>query len=502
MSLSRRALLKSVSMVTMGAAINPRAHAGIVTSHNPRGPHEAIRVEIAAAVDSGRATGVSVALTHRGRIIWEEGFGWANRDRHIKATQHTPFCLASITKPFTATALMTLVASNQLALDSPANRYFSGDGLRSLVGDAEGATIRLLGGHCAGLPRMFEMFPADHSRSIQIAALLKDHGTLVYAPNSIYEYSNIGYAVLGEIASRVCGMSFGALLRKRVLTPLGLRDSFFDTEMGKLSKGAERYDELQRPIPYYVTATPASGELYASAHDLARYAMFNLKTPLPDQVNILSNDLIDEHHKPILKGPRGAATAFGWFTGITRSGMQVVFKDGGQPGVSTILYILPSKGVSCAVLTNRTDNGEWAQALADKMIATIVPEWTSPDFSVGTDRTRLVEPAEFAGQWQGVLVREGIELPASLSICSNETATVSLSGHPLAVIANLQREGSALVGKATGTIQSPNFGNDAETSVYLKLVPNSHGLAGRVLMVSERPGMLNSSPYAMSLSKL
>jgi len=66
-------------------------------------------------------------------------------------------------------------------------------------------------------------------------------------------------------------------MTQRVLTPLGLDDSFFGTSVARLSTGAVRYDYSGNPIPYYATATPASGELYACAHDLARFAIFNMK---------------------------------------------------------------------------------------------------------------------------------------------------------------------------------------------------------------------------------
>ena len=79
--------------------------------------------QILKAIAGGAATGLAVAVTHGGRIIWEVGFGWANREAAPKATARTPFSLASLTKPFTATTLMTLVAEGKLLLDDSANKY-------------------------------------------------------------------------------------------------------------------------------------------------------------------------------------------------------------------------------------------------------------------------------------------------------------------------------------------------------------------------------------------
>ena len=81
-----------------------------------------VRNKILEEIARGAATGVAVAVVHNGKIVWEEGFGWANREAGVKATSRTPFNLASLTKPFTTTTLMTLVAQGKLTLDDPANK--------------------------------------------------------------------------------------------------------------------------------------------------------------------------------------------------------------------------------------------------------------------------------------------------------------------------------------------------------------------------------------------
>ena len=84
-----------------------------------------VRDKILNEIASGAATGVTVAVAHNGKIVWEEGFGWANREAAVMATVRTPFNLASLTKPFTTTTLMTLTAGGKLSLDDPANNYLA-----------------------------------------------------------------------------------------------------------------------------------------------------------------------------------------------------------------------------------------------------------------------------------------------------------------------------------------------------------------------------------------
>jgi len=150
---TRRSFLKGLLVSSLRVA-TPSRRGTLFRSASAN--FRAIRNAILAAVESHKATGVAVAVVHHGRIIWEKGFGWANRKAGSKVSEHTPFCLASITKPFTTTAVMTLVVSGKISLDDSANKCL---GLSSgLKGNAEGASIRLLGAHAAGLPSMFEMF--------------------------------------------------------------------------------------------------------------------------------------------------------------------------------------------------------------------------------------------------------------------------------------------------------------------------------------------------------
>ena len=495
---TRRVFLKRFLVASLGIA-SPAHGPTLFVSRSGTYDFRPIRQNILAAVESHKATGVAVAVTHRGRIIWEEGFGWANRRAETKVSEHTPFCLASITKPFTTTTMMTLVAAGKISLDDSANKYFSeGSGLK---GNAKGATLRLLGAHAAGLPSMFEMFPsAGAARQPSPRALLENYGTLAYLPNEVYEYSNIGFAALGMIASNVTGLEFGELLTRQVLAPLGLHDSFFDTDKTRLANGAVLYDELERPIPEYFTATPPSGELYVSAHDLARFALFNLKNHLRDQAPILSDQLLDELHEPVFRGPSGAATAFGWFSGETKSGLRVVFKDGGQPGVSTIMYVIPEENLACVVLANRTDNGEFVRTLVDQMAATIIPNWRTPNTSVDLPMVDFAGGSAYYGRWSGKLQGGGTETAMSLEITPpGGGATLSLGNKAPEAITNLRLQGSALVGKSVGMIESADAMRNHAKWLSLKLQLRNNKLVGRILASVTGAGELAVLPYVIEL---
>jgi CubicO group peptidase (beta-lactamase class C family) len=496
---TRREFVRTLATASTGALV------GAVAESVPRThDFEPVRRHILQAIARGDATGVAVAVAHGGSIIWEEGFGWANRESRLKATANTPFSLASITKPFTTTTLMILAAEGKLDLDEPANKHLRQSNVQGPNGNPNQATLRRLGAHVGGLPSMFEwFFPNKGQYPASAESLLRDYGRLAYPPGSCYEYSNIGYEALGAVAANVAGMNFASLMTRRVLEPLGLRDSFFDTNVERLKTSAARYDDSGNPIPYYTTSTPPSGELYASAHDLALFAMFNLKNDLGLRSPILDSRWIDELHKTVFVGHSGTATTFGWFSGRTKTGTEVVFKAGGQPGVETMLYMVPSANLACLALTNRSDESMtagMALGICDQIMATILPQWSRPSESVGPLPSALSAASPFFGEWEGMLSNGAANMRVRLEVKSVDSATLALGREPAEKLTDIRAEGTAFTGKAVAMIESPDAIRSEATNLSLKLIPQNGKLIGRILAMSKDGGI--ALPYVLTLGRL
>ena len=487
-------------MASSVAAAMPNSGQARLQSRSTGYDFRGIREEILAAVGSHEATGIAVAVAHKGRVVWEEGFGLANREQGTKVSERTPFCLASLTKPFTTTAIMTLVEAGKISLEDSANKYLGHES--GLKGNAEGASVRLLGAHAAGLPTLFEMFPRTGEAQPSISkALLENYGELAYLPNEMYEYSNIGYAVLGMIASSVTGSEFGEVMARQVLKPLGLNDSFFDTDKARFASGAVLYDDSGNPIAEYSTVTPPSGALYASAHDVARFGLFNLKNRLGNQAPILSDHLIDELHKPVFQGPAGAATTFGWFSRQTKSGLPVLFKDGAQPGVGCIMYLVHQENLACVALSNRSNNGDLLRKWVDQMAGTIIKNWTTPDNPVGFPMTDFPGGLVYEGKWIGKLRGDGAEMAVALNVTQTASATLSLGNNRPEAVTDLHLQGSAMVGQSVGGIDSADAIRNHATSLSLKLQKREDKLAGRILAIASGPGKINILPFIVQLSR-
>ena len=502
---SRREVTKWLLSASLGrlAAAKLSAGATILNGEASEQSFDRVRSRIQQTIARGEATGVAVAVVHGGRIVWEEGFGWANQEAGVKATPHTPFSMASVTKPFTATTMMTLVAEGKLSLDEPANRYLAECKLVGTGGGAEAVSVRLLGAHVSGLPGMYESYEADEARLIPSPnKLLQAYGRLAYPPAVCYEYSNIGFAALNAIASSLTQTEFGALMRRRVLAPLGLNDSFFGSDAVRVQGGAVRYDSLGRLIPHYTTSTPASGELYASAHDLARFALFNMRHRANGQAAILSEKDIDELHRPAFTGPTGVATTFGWFKSHTPSGVPFFFKSGGDPGVANRMCFVPSKDLACVVVTNRSNTWELAYSVCDEVLAKYLPEWRRPEEDCGSPSKPFVATPALRGRWQGLLEDGGAHMAIRLNIESNEVATLGIGSNRVEEITGMRSEGEAFTGLSIGKIDSPDAVRTGAKTLQVKLLPRDNRLIGRVFAIAGDPNVKNVRlPYVLTLSR-
>jgi CubicO group peptidase (beta-lactamase class C family) len=438
---SRRAILTS-ALMTAGLA--------------RWGKFDAIGQAVESARHAGRANCIAIAVARDGRILWEAGFG---------ATAHTPFSLASITKPFTTAAVMRLVQMGKLELDAPIDHYLESPLPRSRF-PTEAVTPRLLGGHAAGLPTLFEMFSPPQAPKT-LTDLIRDYGELAYPAGERYEYANLGYSLLGAAISHITGKEFAASLGDLVIGPLGLRDTFFDTDSARMPTAARRYDQNNHAIPFYTTATPPSGELYASAHDLSIFAASMLQV---GRAPLLGRTALQALFSPVFTGPAKAFTTFGW-SGRDIAGERIIVKTGGQPGVAARLTLLPARKICIAVLANRDDNRELVANISSQIAASLIPDWSNPDFQI--DPVTASAGTRPNGAWTGS-IRNG-DASRSLSIQFDAIADITTHANTL------------------------SFKQDG---MDFQLVARGEGiLHGRCLSMIDEPGFTATEPHIVTLTR-
>ena len=276
---------------------------------------DAVRTVIAQGIVQRGIPSVAVAVARDGEIVREEGFGWADRENRIPATAHTLYSLASISKPITATGLMILVERGLVDLDRPINDYLGDAKLTARVGNAEDATVRRVANHTAGLPLHYQFFYDDEPYiRPPMDETIRRYGNLVTAPGERYQYSNLGFGVLDHLIARVSGKSYPDFMREEVFAPLGMHHASVDIAPGLEPYAAARYERDGSRYPFYDFDHPGASAVFCSAHDLARFGMFHVKSHRADQRAILSDATIDALHTPTVTVDGNTGYGVGWRT--------------------------------------------------------------------------------------------------------------------------------------------------------------------------------------------
>lgn len=463
--------------------------------------YDAIRRDIQARVDDGQLTGVAVALVQDGRIVWEEGFGWADREAGRPASPHTAFSVASTTKPFTTTAMMTLVEAGRLDLDAPANDYLGHDRIRDPSGPADGATLRRLATHTSGLPTFFAMYPeGSGTRQPPVDELLRDYGHVVAPPGERYEYSNLGMAVIAEIVARRSGLPFGQYLQQKVLTPLGMRDSFFDTELPRLPEMAARYADDGSRLPFYLTATPGSGELYASAHDLARFAMFHLGAPGVGQA-VLGPYSLRRLHAPATPIADQLHYAMGWQVWRSPGFGDVLYHGGGQSGVAVEFVLVPGADAACVIASNRRGDRSFLEALRDRMLRTVVPGWQGIPPQPQPRLEPLSPPGPYAGEWTGTLQAQGRQQPVRLVVTAEGEGLLSLGSGKPEPIGDFGLVDGLLSGDVRGLVDSVDARRHRLDQLALNLKLRGERIDGELIAWRKTSTDMTILPYRVDLRR-
>jgi CubicO group peptidase (beta-lactamase class C family) len=393
---------------------------------------DSVRAEIVRQLRDSGTPSLSVAVARDGKIVWEQGFGWANREKRIEATPHTMYSLASISKPFTATGLMVLKQRGSVSLEEPANTYLAPARITGKAGPAEQATLRRIANHTSGLPLHYQFFHFDESmRPPEMADTIRRYGILVTRPGERYEYSNIGYGILDHVIEKASGLPYARFMREEVFVPLGLTHTDVDLPPHLEEFRAVRYDPEGRPVPDYTFDHVGASALYSSAHDLIRFGMFHLGDHLPDQKAILTDDHIAEMQKPTAQSGPQSGYGIGWATS-KRNPSVAVFHTGSMAGVATILLIVPSKKIAVVALCNASS--PLPGRVANQIVAQMIPGWEMP-------ANRVAKPSPFQpgqelrGQWEGVVETHRARIPFRLTIQPDGDVHARL-GSQLAVLVN------------------------------------------------------------------
>ena len=310
-----------------------------------------------------RLPSIAAAVLRDGETVWETAIG-------DDATPDTQYRLGSITKTFTAAAIMQLRDAGKLDLEDRLDVH--------VEGAAHAPTIRRLLSHTSGLQRETHDDAWLRLQFASVPELLEtlDQAEHVLPPGARFHYSNLAFALLGVVVERASGMGYREYVEQRLLQPVGLTRTSFDPDDGAATGYLVKpyVEGVWDEEPVETGAWIAAGQMWGTVGDLCRWAAFLAK---PDE-SVLKVSSAEE-----MRTLQSIADHVRWTAGyglglqLFRDGERIVVgHTGSMPGFIAFMGIAPADKVGCAVLTN-SSSARTAQ-LALQLIGETVDRWPVP----------------------------------------------------------------------------------------------------------------------------
>lgn len=299
---------------------------------------------------SGNVPGASVLVVKDDKVVFSKGYGLTNLEEKTAASPQTHYRLASVTKQFTAAAILTLAEQGRLSLDDSVRKH-----LPSLPAHADAITIRHLLMHTSGLIDYEDIIPDGTTRQLKdvdVLRLLESPHPTYFAPGSSYRYSNTGYAFLALIVEKASGKTFPHFLRESIFMPIGMKEAVAHeegiTSVPNRAYGYSREGQgWARTDQSLTSAVLGDGGVYASLDDLAQW------------LRALDRGRFAEATVPrVNTNTAGTRYGYGW-----RIAGDAVSHTGETRGFRNALVRFPDRRLSVVVLTNRNEGEPYQTAM-------------------------------------------------------------------------------------------------------------------------------------------
>ena len=352
-----------VLALALAASAAPTAETGL-----PAEKVEAVCALIQAAMTRLGIPGLSAAVVMERRLRWSSSFGSADLENFVPAKNVTVYRLASLTKPITATAVLQLVEAGKVDLDAPIQRY-----VPAFPEKQWPVTVRHLLSHQAGIRNWTDQEFHNTRRFASIGESLgpfKDD-PLLFEPGARTQYTSLGYNLLGAVVEGVSGKPFLEYLHEHVFAPAGMDAARGDDALAIIPNRAAGYqmsaggDLLNSPMSDTSNRT-AGGGLVATAEDVARFAIAFQRGTL-----LKASTAQAAFGRQRTRDRKLTGYGLGWIV-ASEGDRTEIYHTGGQPRVSTVLYMVPRSGVAVVLLCNLEGVSNPLLALAREVATTLL----------------------------------------------------------------------------------------------------------------------------------
>lgn len=349
----RRPLLLVLVVLVCSAQIGAAQRAGqgdeAPTSRTYAEAIDESRALLDTLMDRETVPGLTAAVLVDGRVVWSEGFGYANLETRTPVTPLTKMRIGSVSKPLTSVALGRLVEEGRLDLDAPVQEY-----VPSFPEKRYEITPREVAGHIAGIRHYDgdEFYSRTHYDSVEEGLDIFERDSLLFEPGTEYDYSSYGWNLVSAVVEGAAETPFLKYMRREVIEPMHLRHTVAGHTDSLISYRTQFYtlnDEGQvLNAPYVDNSNKWAGGGYLStASDLVRFGDAMI------QESVLSSETTELLFTP-LETTDGESTEYGlgWRIGTDDHGRRTVGHTGGSVGGTTRFVIYPEEHVVVALISN------------------------------------------------------------------------------------------------------------------------------------------------------
>jgi CubicO group peptidase (beta-lactamase class C family) len=336
----------------------------------PQVDRQDLQARVAEILNRQPAVGLAVGVVRDGSLAFFSGHGLADIASHTPVTEDTVFRVGSLTKTFTAIAVMQLVEQGLVDLDAPANDYLRAYRLvptdpgwrpptaRHLLTHTSGIREVL---HPAGVVRQLFGETAPAGRAVPSLAEYYGPGLPVGAePGTRFRYTDHGFATLGQLVEDVTGQPFDRYLREHVFAPLGMADTDLvrsEAARARLATGYDLRSGGPKPHPDYEVVTAGGAAAYSTPRDMARYLAALLDGGSNEHGSVLKPSTLAQMFAPQFQpDPRVPGLGLAFFRG-NAGGHAALEHQGVVPAFTSQIFLAPDDGLGVMAFTNGAWNG-------------------------------------------------------------------------------------------------------------------------------------------------
>ena len=305
----------------------------------------------------GAGPGASLLVVRDGKPVVRRSYGLADVEGNVAATPATNFRLASVTKQFTATAILLLMQDGKLTLDDRIRKW-----LPSLPAALDSVTITHLLTHTSGIVDYEDVMANGTTVQVHdadVLRLLESQDSTYFKPGAKYQYSNSGYSLLSLIVARASGMGFARFLNDRIFVPLGMTHTVaYEEGISTVSNRAFGYTmkdrKWTRKDQSTTSAVLGDGGIYSSIDDMAKW-----------DAALYDSRLLSDESRKLAFSPHTATDqpdvkyGFGW-----RISGETLWHSGETSGFRNVIVRYPTRRLTVVILTNRDNPQPYKTAIA------------------------------------------------------------------------------------------------------------------------------------------